>query len=170
MVTFRLADSLPRSAYEEVRARAKDDLDRLRQLDTMIDEGRGACLLRSPEHALIVKDALEHFAGKRYRLLAGVIMPNHVHVLIEPREGYRLGDIVQAWKSFTAKQINKRRQASGAVWAPDYFDRFIRDEAHFAAALRYIEENPVKAGLAARPGDWPFSSATDARETRAVPI
>jgi putative transposase len=93
----------------------------------MIDEGRGACLLRVPEHATIVRDALQHFDGERYRLLAWVIMPNHVHALVEPFEGFRLGDIVQAWRSFTAKAINKRRSASGAVWAPDYFDRLIRN-------------------------------------------
>ncbi len=170
MVTFRLADSLPRSVYEEILSKAKDDLDRLTQLDAMIDEGRGACLLRLPEHAATVRDALQYFDGVRYRLLAWVIMPNHVHALIEQIEGFRLGDIVQAWKSFTAKEINKRRSEGGAIWARDYFDRFIRDEPHLAAAILYIEENPVKAGLLARPQDWPYSSAAHARGTRAVPI
>ena len=42
---------------------------------------------------------------------------------------------------------------------PDYFDRYIRDEKHFASAITYIENNPVKAGLCRRPEDWAFSSA-----------
>jgi putative transposase len=133
--------------------------ERRRRLDAMIDEGLGACLLRAPEFAAIVGDALLHFDAVRYRLIARVVMPNHVHVLIEQLDGFRLGDIVQSWKSFTAKEINKRRNASGRVWAPDYFDRFIRDVTHFGNAVRYIEENPVNAGLAAHPQDWPFSSA-----------
>jgi REP element-mobilizing transposase RayT len=41
----------------------------------------------------------------------------------------------------------------------DYFDRYVRDEKHFANAISYIEKNPVKAGLCLRPEDWPFSSA-----------
>lgn len=41
----------------------------------------------------------------------------------------------------------------------DYWDRYIRDEAHWHAVLAYIDENPVKAGLASCPQDWPFGSA-----------
>lgn len=183
-LTFRLADSLPRAVFDDVAAGAADDADRRRRLDAMIDEGRGACLLRVPEHARIVSAALKHFDGARYRLLAWVVMPNHVHVLIEQVEGFRLGDVVHSWKSFSAKEINRRRGSKGSVWAPDYFDRYIRDDAHFAGAKRYIEENPVKAGLVASPEDWEFSSAAgeeaavtlgarasgpQARGTRAVP-
>jgi REP element-mobilizing transposase RayT len=159
-ITFRLADSLPRSVYAQVVATAANDPERRRRLDSMIDEGRGSCRLRAPENARIVKDALHHFDGERYRLIAWVIMPNHVHVLIEQIDGFPLADIVHSWKSFAAKEINKRRDAGGQVWASDYFDRFIRDESHLAGAIRYIEENPVKAGLATRPEDWPFSSAS----------
>jgi REP element-mobilizing transposase RayT len=160
-LTFRLADSLPRAVYDQLVATVADDAERRRRLDAMIDEGRGACLLRVPEFAAIVGDSLQHFDAMRYRLIAWVVMPNHVHVLIEQLEGFRLGDIVRSWKSFTAKEINRRRNASGRVWAPDYFHRFIRDAAHFGNAVRYIEENPVNAGLAAQPEDWPFSSAAN---------
>lgn len=160
--TFRLADSLPRAVYEELVAAAKDQIDRARRLDAMIDRGRGECLLRAPDNAAIVRGALLHFDGARYLLIAWVIMPNHVHALIEQVEGFRLSDIVHAWKSFTAKAINRRAGANGAVWAQDYFDRFIRDDAHFLATRRYAEENPVKAGLAARSEDWAFSSAAAA--------
>jgi REP element-mobilizing transposase RayT len=86
-------------------------------------------------------------------------MPNHVHVLFAPIAGNRLADIVHAWKSWTAKAINRHRGVSGPVWQREYFDRFIRDEEHFAAALAYVEDNPVKAGLAAEPADWRFGSA-----------
>src|SRR5262245_15912184 len=91
-------------------------------------------------------------------------MPNHVHALIEQTEGHRLGDIVRSWKSFTAKQANARLGSGGAFWAADYFDRYIRDEPHFFATLAYIESNPVKAGLVARPEDWRWSSAGRRRQ------
>jgi putative transposase len=158
-VAFRLFDSLPRSVYDEITALPIAGKRRQR-LDALLDEGRGACVLREPKNAEIVENALVHFDGERYRLLAWVVMPNHVHAMVEQVEGYRLSDIVHSWKSYTAKAINGVRKRSGSLWAPDYFDRFVRDERHYAAALHYIEGNPVKAGLAARAQEWPFSSAT----------
>lgn len=157
-ITFRPADSLPRTLCERLAALA-DGVERRRRVEAAMDEGRGACLLRELENAAIVQAALQHFDGERYRLLAWVIMPNHVHVLMEQIERHRLGDVLHSWKSFTAKEINKRRRGTGTVWAADYFDRFIRDEEHFAAMVRYIEGNPVKAGLVATAAEWRFSSA-----------
>jgi putative transposase len=125
----------------------------------MIDGGRGACALRNPAIAAIVQDALWHFDGERYRLMAWAIMPNHVHVLTEQIEGHRLADFVHAWKSFTAKAANKNLGRTGALWAPEYFDRYIRDQAHFDAAVHYIHHNPVKAGLVPRAEEWRWSSA-----------
>jgi len=158
-VTFRLADSLPRSVHEAILTASKTDAARFARIEQMIDEGRGSCLLNDSQNASIVRTALEHFDGDRYRLLAWVIMPNHVHALIEQVTGHRLGGIVQSWKSYSAKQINKNDGGRGAVWAPDYYDRYIRNEVHYANAVAYIENNPVKAGLVANAADWEFSSA-----------
>ncbi len=83
-------------------------------------------------------------------------MPNHVHVLIEVKE-HSLSDIVRSWKSYTAHQVNKLLGRTGRFWMPDYFDRFIRDERHFAATVEYIRQNPVKAGLVDAPEKWPWS-------------
>ena len=170
MITFRLADSLPREVYDNIRAREEDDAEKRHRLEEMIDSGRGGCVLRDPGIANIVETALRHFDGERYRLIAWVVMPNHVHVLIEQVAGHSLSDVVRNWKSFTAKAINRRRQTSGSVWAPDYFDRFIRNREHFANTVLYIEGNPVAAGLVDRVDLWPFSSAVrNAGGTPAVP-
>ncbi len=48
---------------------------------------------------------------------------------------------------------------SEAVWIREYWDRYIRDEAHYANSVRYLEDNPVKARLVLESADWPFSSA-----------
>jgi REP element-mobilizing transposase RayT len=129
-----------------------------------------------------VEGALLHFDGERYRLLAWVIMPNHVHVLVEPLSGFSVARLVQSWKSFTARRINllladgsegpecragaRRSQGrpsrgwrSRALWQRDYWDRFIRNERHLLTAIRYIEENPVTAGLAAAAEGWSWGSA-----------
>ena len=134
----------------------------------MIDSGLGSCALRDPAIATIVQDALLHFDGRRYKLFAWTIMPNHVHVLIEQVGGFPLGEIVHAWKSFTAKQANKQLGRAGAFWAPDYFDRYIRDQAHYDVAVYYIHENPVKAGLVARMDEWRWSSAWEGPGTMGV--
>jgi hypothetical protein len=96
-ITFRLIDSLPSEAIQKMQlAKALSDSER----DSLLDAGSGACWLRLPEIARIVENALLHFDGERYRLLAWTIMQNHVHVLIEPMNDQRLGDIVSSWKRF----------------------------------------------------------------------
>lgn len=171
-VTFRLAGSLPREIYESVVDAAKAD-QRRALIDHLIDEGRGSCLLADPRNARIVSDALSHFDGIRYGLLAWAVMPNHVHAMIEQYPGYPLGQIVHAWKSFTANRINGLSSLEGRLWAPDYYDCFIRDADHYVNAVDYVEHNPVKAGLAERADEWPFSSAgsgqSDAGWKPAVP-
>jgi REP element-mobilizing transposase RayT len=154
-VTFRLADSLPRAVAEELRHR-EDDVHRVeRELDT----GFGACWLRQPKIAKLVQDALFHFDGERYRLLAWCLMPNHVHVVVEMPDGCSLSDIVRSWKSFTARVANVELGRTGPFWHPDYFDRYMRGEEHLAQTIQYVENNPVKAGLVRRPGEWMWSSA-----------
>lgn len=159
-ITFRLADSLPREFYEKSAAIAPNSTELFFVLERAIDKGAGECLLTQAANASIVRGAFEHFDGERYLLLSWVIMPNHVHVMLEQIAGHRLADIVHSWKSFTAHAINKARGSNGRVWSPEYFDRYVRDECHYANAKYYIENNPVKAGLVGRPEDWPYSSVT----------
>lgn len=177
-ITYRLADSLPRLVLEQMQSEVKtsfpDDEKRkseLRQrIETYLDAGHGSCILQVPEVAACVIDTWRHFDGKRYHLLEWVVMPNHCHVLIEQIEGVSLGKIVLSWKNYTARWINGYKSRAGArlsrensddgkVWHREYWDRYIRNERHFLAARDYIIMNPVKAGLVAKPSDWPWSSA-----------
>ena len=164
-ITFRLADSLP----TRLLARWRDELERMPlddarierriRIETALDQGHGSGALRDPAIGELVEQALFHFDGQRYKLHAWVLMPNHVHVLATPLSGHSLSAITHSWKSFTAKKANALLNWKGAFWAPEYFDRAIRDDAHFASALAYIEMNPVKAGLCRKPEEWRFSSA-----------
>ncbi|MEZ4619250.1 MAG: DUF1156 domain-containing protein [Caldilineaceae bacterium] len=160
-ITFRLDDALPAHVLAGMKADAeiKDD-DQLRQkVEEYLDAGHGECHLRTPAIAQLVENALQHFDGERYRLIAWVIMPNHVHVLIEIYEGYPMDKVVHSWKSFTAKEANKILGRDGQFWAPDYFDRYIRSQEHFNNVIRYFHNNPVKAGLVKESVDWRYSSA-----------
>jgi type I restriction enzyme R subunit/putative DNA methylase len=102
-ITFRLADSLPReqlAALEQRLALAPEDTrtrERRSQLDAWLDAGYGCCALAHSAVASLMVATLRRFDPVRYRLIAWCVMPNHVHVLIAPRE--TLGRIVQSWKS-----------------------------------------------------------------------
>ncbi len=137
---------------EERKARLRHAIDRY------LDSGRGSCVLNKAIAAQVVIDAWRHFDGQRYRLHAWVVMPNHVHVLVELLHGHRLPDIVRSWKTFTARMINRHLGRSGALWMPDYWDRFVRDEDHYRRVVNYIRQNPVKAGLVDRAEQWRWSS------------
>lgn len=152
VVTFRLADALPEpSAAKGALAYA----------DAQLDLGYGACVLRDTQVASVMAAALHHFNGNRYRLGPWVIMPNHVHVAFRPLSGHALATIVQSWKSFTAKRVNVLLGRTGVLWQREYFDRFVRNQRHLRAVIRYIEQNPVAAGLVRCADDWAFSSARD---------
>ena len=159
-VTFRLADAFPGALRSEWAAlfEIEEDRRRLRKLEEYLDLGRGESHLRLPELARMVENALRHFHGRRYRLEAWVIMPNHVHALFIPT-GEAMSKIVQSWKSYTARQANRMLGRAGVFWEQDYWDTYMRDEEHEARTRRYIEQNPLKAKLAREPADWAWSSA-----------
>ncbi|MEO6423479.1 MAG: transposase, partial [Candidatus Nitrotoga sp.] len=157
-ITFRLADSLSANVLDRILQETDNDVEKLKQIESLLDAGHGACWLEQPVVANIVEDALLHWDGQHYRLLAWCVMPNHVHVLVETREGWPLPSILHGWKSYTAKAINQHLGRTGTVWMRDYFDRYIHDGHHLAAAIAYIHGNPVKAGLAQNEWDWLYSS------------
>ncbi len=109
--------------------------------------------------ASMIQSVLLGSDGQSYRLSAWVIMPNHVHMLATRFEDYTLAEIMQSIKSITSHKANRILKREGQFWMLDYFDRYIRNAEHFAKAIRYIEDNPVKARLCKQPEDWPFSSA-----------
>jgi REP element-mobilizing transposase RayT len=132
--------------------------DRRRRLEDYLDRGLGECWLRQPALAQLAEGALCFFDGQRYQLGAWVIMPNHVHLLVDVWET-PLAELVKSWKSFVAREANKLLGRSGTFWEREYLDTVIADEAHRRTAVRYIENNPVKAGLAREAKEWAWSSA-----------
>jgi putative transposase len=169
-IAYHLADSISQNVVERLHSEivflpdSQRDAERRKRLEAWIDSGHGSCALRDPVAAGIVQASFLNFDTQRYRLLAWVVMPNHVHVLIEAIHGWTAGKIVATWKKFTARLINEHLTAHGQkpldpFWHREYWDRFMRDEGHFQQTIAYIHNNPVKAGLAASPEQWPWSSA-----------
>jgi REP element-mobilizing transposase RayT len=95
----------------------------------------------------------------RIRLHAAVVMPDHVHLLLTPlrdEDGwpFPLVDILQCLKSATAHRINRRFGVSGPVWEEESFDHVLRSEESLKGKCEYIRQNPVKAGLVQKPGEY----------------
>ncbi len=168
-VTFCLIDSLPAVARQEIDAeraqferQIRDDREftaadhaagrRLfsEKVESSLDAGAGECWLRRPEIGEIVAKALRRFEGERYRLMAWCVMPNHVHAVVRPLGAHSLSEIVHSWKSFSAGAVNKVLGREGALWQGESYDHLIRDQRDLEAQIRYVRENPGKAGLV----DW----------------
>ncbi len=187
-VTFRLDDSLPKEVLLEYQGERAERLRRLlaagtptksappagttpdtkeaidrdyrRKVERYLDKGAGACWLRRADVAELMANALRHFEGERYLLTAWVVMPNHVHVVVWPMPNYLLGDILQSWKGFTAREANKLLGNTGQTfWQPESFDRWIRNDDEKARICRYVVNNPVTARLCSKPQEWHWSSA-----------
>ena len=139
-------------SYEKVSQTIENLSERIEEF---LDSGVGSCWLRDARVAAMMAQALSHFDGVRYRLHAWCVMPNHVHVVIEPLAGHALADILYAWKSYSAKAANRLLGRSGEFWQPEYYDHLIRDEQEYGHAIRYVLDNPKKAGL----GDWQWVGA-----------
>ncbi|HXC98764.1 MAG TPA: hypothetical protein VN048_05440 [Verrucomicrobiae bacterium] len=183
-VTFRLADSMPATRRREWEhlIKIEDSRKKRSELEGYLDRGLGVCHLRDMKLASTVEDALRHFHGNRMELLAWCVMPNHVHVLARIWQT-PLCKLVLSWKRYiatsagassTERRPPARREGvkpSGALarrgallvqrlrWQRDYWDTFMRDEEQERTAIRYIENNPVKAHLCRSPEEWPCSSA-----------
>ena len=125
-------------------------------------EGR----ILSPEARHIVLDCIKHWNGRRFELYAVSVMPDHVHMLIEPsikdlsESGdslfYTLSEILKTIKSFTAHEINLLAKKRGAVWEQESFDCLIRSERDLQEKFHYIVRNPWAAGIVGPNEDYPW--------------
>ncbi|MGO9260090.1 MAG: REP-associated tyrosine transposase [Bryobacteraceae bacterium] len=167
-VTWRLAGSMPQcKPPQPPRAAPISDGRAFLALDREADKAvLGPVWLRDARVAQVVADALLYGESGRqfYEIEAWVIMPNHVHVLLRPSTS--LSEITRWLKGSTARKANLILGLTGqAFWQDESFDHRVRDEVELDRIARYIENNPVSAGLAAKPSDWPWSSAGLAGES-----
>jgi REP element-mobilizing transposase RayT len=137
------------------------DLGQARQLklEKMIDAGHGSCVLRQSKVAYVVIESMQFLCARGHTIARWVIMPNHLHLLIAAHPTVRLSSVLRSFKGFTAKRANQILGTAGPFWFPEYFDRYIRDAEHLSRVVRYIDTNPVRAGLVEREADWRFGSA-----------
>ncbi|WP_370281010.1 transposase [Pontibacterium sp.] len=91
--------------------------------------------------------------------IAYVVMPDHLHWLMQLREGTSLATTVQFVKTLSARSINEFNGSKGKVWAKGYYDQALRDEDQVRDFARYIVANPLRAGLVRSVKDYPLWDA-----------
>jgi REP element-mobilizing transposase RayT len=156
-LTWRLHNSLPQNDAFSTITTGQSFTAIDRQLDTAT---KGPLHLRNPELATMLISALRHRHETAYNLHSWVIMANHVHILVTPH--IPVPTLMRSLKRFTARQANKILGHTGhSFWQDESYDRLVRNEKEFNSIVWYIEMNPVRAGLAATPEAFPWSSAKE---------
>jgi len=155
--------------------------------DDWLDRRPAVRHFSDPVLALIAANACRYWAGRRYDLLAYVVMPSHIHWVFRP---YDLGQIdvgqvgnlpqrdvgqvanlpssrsprsriMHTFKLYTARQCNRLLSRRGAFWQNESYDHCVRDDEELERIIHYVEQNPVHAGLVRAAEEWEFSSARD---------
>ena len=107
------------------------------------------------------------FFGRRqqwYYLLSFVIMPDHVHLVIIPREK-NISECIKSIKGFSARRINALFNRKGSIWQGGFYDYILDSEAKALSRMRYIEDNPVRKGMVTHAEDYGYSSTKFRGET-----
>jgi putative transposase len=157
-VTWRLHHSLPANRTFPSAATSGEAF---LVMDRLPDNAQtGPLHLRRPEIAELIVDPIHYRndVSREYALHSFVVMANHVHLLITPHVA--VAKMMQSLKRFTARECNKALGLTGKpFWQDESYDRLVRDLVEFRQIVRYIEMNPVNAGLAVSPEEFPWSSA-----------
>jgi REP element-mobilizing transposase RayT len=133
------------------------------KVDAILDKAEaGPVWLKQPDIATIVQRSLLKKYSHLYTLWSYVVMANHVHVFLTPKADVTIALITKHLKGSTAREANKLLERTGKpFWQDESFDHWCRDPAEAIRIIRYIENNPVKAGLVDKPEEWPWSSASE---------
>ena len=103
---------------------------------------------------LIVLQHIKNGDDRFYDLAAAVVMPDHVHVVFRPGQGYALSRIMKGMKGVSARLINESRNRRGTVWQNESYDHIIRSQNELIQKISYMLNNPVKEGLTDDP--WTY--------------
>ncbi|OFV91511.1 MAG: hypothetical protein A3J75_05225 [Acidobacteria bacterium RBG_16_68_9] len=91
-------------------------------------------------------------------LFSFCLMPTHFHAVLEARQPHQLSAFMQWWLTSHVRRYHRHYHSSGHVWQGRFKSFPIQQDEHFLTVMRYVLLNPVRAGLVAQTGDWPWSS------------
>jgi REP-associated tyrosine transposase len=114
-------------------------------------------LLQSDRMAGLLVEVLLHYrAAQKYLLHEFVVMPDHFHLLLTPV--VTLERALQCIKGGFSYRAKKEGIFAGEIWEKSFYDRRVREPAEYRAFCLYVQQNPVKRGLASAANEYPYSS------------
>ena len=117
-------------------------------------------LLQSERMANLFIDVLRTYvASAKFAVNAFVVMPNHFHLLVTLDESLTIEKAIQLIKGNFSFRAKKELGVQGEIWQRGFSDERITDRESFISHRSYIEQNPVRAGLASSPENYPYTSA-----------
>lgn len=119
---------------------------------------RQACFFADEDYRFYLDRLGEHAAKAGCRIHAYVLMTNHVHLLVSAERRSAPGDMMKALGQRYVQYVNRGYRRSGTLWEGRYRSCPIQAEAYLLACQRYIELNPVRAGMVEHPADYRWSS------------
>lgn len=119
---------------------------------------RSVCFFGDDDYRLYLDWLLQYAAQAKCRIHAYVLMTNHVHLLLTADEAMGAGALMKALGQRYVQHINRSHGRSGTLWEGRFRSCLIQDDAYLLACMRYIELNPVRAGMVAQPRDYRWSS------------
>ena len=141
--------------YRALRA-GRVSLSGQHYLITTVCHRRDHRFLAGSAASAVAAKLLEPGLWEESRLLCWVLMPDHLHMLIELGECRSLSALMQRVKCVTARSANQAGGRSGSVWMPGFHDRALRAEEDAVGVAGYIIGNPVRAGLVQEIGGYPY--------------
>src|SRR5688572_1014542 len=134
--------------------------------------GRAALFRHDDDYAAFVRALAETVDRVPMRVCGYCLMPNHWHLALWPAADGALARFMQRLTITHVRRWleHRRRVGTGSVYQGRYKSFPVQDDAHFTTVLRYVERNPVRAGLVRRAERWPWSSASAAPVANAPPI
>jgi putative transposase len=119
---------------------------------------RQACFFADEDYRKYLEWLQEYAAKTGCLIHAYVLMTNHVHLLVSVRDGGSVGSLMKALGQRYVQYVNRSYRRSGTLWEGRFRSCLVQDETYLLACQRYIELNPVRAGMVEHPAEYRWSS------------
>ena len=170
-ITLHVAGAIPQAGRERLRRMSTElsqkvcrsspqwlrrQRDIFREMESWLDRSQWNPWLSNPRITEIVVEALEHYHGARdWDVHRYVVMPTHLHLFCDIAAG-KMKSLLNNFKRWTGRQAAKILRTKGQrFWQNEWLDHWSRSDAEDERIVRYIENNPLKAGLVADAKQWP---------------
>jgi putative transposase len=138
---------------------------------TVVTAGRARFFDNRQNVELLLSSLREAKRLHPFRMVAYVILPDHLHLLIVPEANTNVEIILSSTKAMYTRDFKQQNGITGRVhvWQQGFYDHIIRDETDYQRHLDYIHMNPVNHGYTTRPENWEYSSFKTWRDRGVYP-